>query len=89
MKTSRKEIEMNISLEKLTSKIFYKVLNFEKYNSYFNFKTIHVPKGYYFVLGDNRQKSGDSRDYGSIPMKHILHKVIPKNNFIYKFSFYF
>ena len=86
-KTSSKEIEMNISLEKLTSKLFYKVLNVEKNDSDFNFKLIDVPKGHYFVLGDNRQKSGDSREYGTVPIKQILHKVIPKNNFIYKFSF--
>lgn len=35
-----------------------------------------VPANSVFVLGDNRPKSDDSRDFGPIPMSQILGKVI-------------
>ncbi|MBD3292504.1 MAG: signal peptidase I [Armatimonadia bacterium] len=35
----------------------------------------HVPDGHLFVLGDNRNKSEDSRDYGPIPVDNVMGKV--------------
>lgn len=35
-----------------------------------------VPDGHVFVLGDYRTQTEDSRDFGAIPMEHILGKVI-------------
>lgn len=35
----------------------------------------HVPKGEYFMLGDNRAQSCDSRQWGSVPKANILGKV--------------
>ena len=35
-----------------------------------------VPEGHYFVLGDNRHHSADSRWFGAIPRKNITGKVI-------------
>ena len=35
-----------------------------------------VPKGYVFVLGDNRSNSRDSRDLGVIPRSDIVGKII-------------
>lgn len=35
-------------------------------------KPMTVPMGYYFVLGDNREKSSDSREFGVVPKENIL-----------------
>ena len=49
-----------------------------------NFK-VKIAKGYYFVLGDNRTNSADSRVFGSFPRKDILGKtnftIFPFNRF--------
>ena len=34
-----------------------------------------IPRGRYFVLGDNRVQSCDSREWGSVPRKSIIGKV--------------
>jgi len=34
-----------------------------------------VPAGHYYVLGDNRANSSDSRRFGFVPRKYILGKV--------------
>jgi signal peptidase I len=33
---------------------------------------IRVPKGYYFMMGDNRGASADSREWGPIPRKWVI-----------------
>lgn len=34
-----------------------------------------VPEGYLFVMGDNRPRSSDSREFGFIPVKDVIGKV--------------
>lgn len=37
---------------------------------------IVVPEGEIFVLGDNRPRSSDSREFGTVPISNIIGKVI-------------
>jgi signal peptidase I len=34
-----------------------------------------IPEGYYFVMGDHRNKSSDSRHWGFVPKKYIIGRV--------------
>jgi signal peptidase I len=38
-------------------------------------REIEIPKGYYFMMGDNRGESADSRVWGPIPKKWIIGKA--------------
>jgi signal peptidase I len=41
-----------------------------------NFAPVHIPKGYYFVMGDNRGFSSDSRVFGPISGSLIVGRVV-------------
>jgi signal peptidase I len=40
-----------------------------------NFETVRVNPGYYYVMGDHRNNSSDSRHWGQVPKKYIIGKV--------------
>lgn len=44
---------------------------YNKDDYYLSFPRITVPEGYYFVLGDNRKESRDSRYFGCVPKESI------------------
>lgn len=88
VKTSQVELSMNEYFEQLTDDIGYSILNVTLNEVDDNFSPINVPSGYVFILGDNRQDSMDSRNFGSVPIERILHKVIPNTNFLHKLVYF-
>jgi signal peptidase I len=48
----------------------------EPYRSRDQFGPFHVPQDHFFVMGDNRDFSSDSRYWGAVPRKNIRGKVM-------------
>ena len=88
-KTIDKELEMNIYEEKINDLKSFRILNITKANEEDYFEEIKIPKDFYYVLGDNREVSRDSRYIGLISKKNIKDKYIPDTHFVYNFSWYF
>jgi len=46
-----------------------------EYRSHEDFGPLRIQNGYYFVMGDHRNNSSDSRDWGVVPKKYITGRV--------------
>ena len=89
LRTSTTEKSMNVYRETLPNNVSYNILNTTDTSNIDDFEITEIPKDFIFILGDNRKKSLDSRLTGLVEISNFLHKIVPKEHFVYNFKFLF
>ena len=70
----RKQLYINDVLQKEPYVVFSDVYN-DNISQRDNFGPITIPTGHYLMLGDNRDNSDDSRDWGFVPEENLIGKA--------------
>ena len=89
LRTSTTEKSMNVYRETLPNNVSYNILNTTDTSNIDDFEITEIPKDFIFILGDNRKNSLDSRLTGLVEISNFLHKIVPKDHFVYNFKFLF
>ena len=74
-----KFFDVELIRETLDNNIYYDVYEFKKSVTFLNtndYEEIIIPKDFFFVLGDNRDNSQDSRFIGLIPKNNLVGRAV-------------
>ena len=57
--------------------------SYQRHRTLESFGPYDIPQGFYFVMGDNRLKSEDSRHFGAVARSNLTGRVTPGKLFAF------